>query len=657
VLGKNPRILKSGKQDASRYRNLWTTILAGNVWSGEIINVKKDGQLYTEEMTISPVRSATGEITNFIAIKQDVTNRKQAEAALREAEEKYRTIFEDSVIGMFQATPEGRPVSINRALAHMHGFHSPEEFLAEVSNIAKQLFVEPSRLGVLGRKLERNQVVRGVELELYRKDGTRKWGLLNMRATRDSHGKVALHQGTMEDITDRKFAEERVQQLAYFDALTGLPNRSLLQDRLTKALATAERRKEMVAVLFLDLDRFKLVNDSLGHSAGDILLKNVADRLQRCARDQDTIARISGDEFLLMLSGVKDSSDVAVCAQRIVKAVTEEFLIQGQSVSVACSIGITIFPDHGADAETLMKNADAAMYSAKENGGNRFQFFTDNMNATALERLKLESNLRLALERKEFFLAYQPQMNIATGRITGLEALLRWQQPEMGLVPPDKFIRVAENCGLIVPLGEWVLRTACSQARSWQDEGLPPVPVAVNVSAAQFRQEGFPDIVRKVLLETGLAPEYLELELTESLLLSNADVMLSVFKELKSMGVKLSIDDFGTGYSSLSYLRQFPVNKLKIDRSFVQNVAVSSDDAAIAGTIISMAKNLNLKVIAEGVETEEQMSFLRTHQCDEIQGYYFCKPLAAAAAGEKLRAASILIPQPVHDVNPLALTR
>jgi EAL domain-containing protein (putative c-di-GMP-specific phosphodiesterase class I) len=316
---------------------------------------------------------------------------------------------------------------------------------------------------------------------------------------------------------------------------------------------------------------------------------------------------------------------------------TAEFVVQGHSLGISCSIGISIFPEHGADSETMIKDADAAMYCAKESGRNNFRFFTKDMNAQAVERLTLESGLRLALDKKELFLMYQPQIEIATGRIIGLEALLRWQHPELGLVPPDKFIRIAENSGLIMPIGEWVLRTACFQTRKWQDEGLLAVSVAVNVSAVQFRQAGFCELIRRVLHETGLAPQYLELELTESLLLSNADVMFSVLQELRAMGLKLAIDDFGTGYSSLSYLKQFPVGKLKIDRSFIRDVAVNPDDAAITTAIISMAKSLNLKVIAEGVEDEAQMSFLRARQCDEIQGYYFSKPLAVDKVADKLR--------------------
>jgi diguanylate cyclase (GGDEF)-like protein/PAS domain S-box-containing protein len=472
---------------------------------------------------------------------------------------------------------------------------------------------------------------------LSRPDGSVRWIQTNKLPLRDRKGKVTGVVGTYEDITARKVAEEQVQFLAYYDALTGLPNRTLLQDRLTKALASARRRKDKVALLFLDLDRFKDINDSLGHSVGDLLLREVAERLKKWARELDTVARLGGDEFLIMLAHVKDVPDVAVAAERIRNALNPGFVVQGHSLNVSCSIGISIFPEHGADGETLIKNADAAMYCAKEKGRNNSRFFTEEMNAQAVERLTLESSLRLALDKKELFLVYQPEMDIATGKIIGLEALLRWQHPKLGLVPPDKFIRIAENSGLIVPIGEWVLRTACSQARKWQDEGLLAVSVAVNVSAVQFRQEGFCEVIRRVLDETSLAPQYLELELTESLLLSNADVMFSVFQELKAMGLKLAIDDFGTGYSSLSYLKKFPVSKLKIDRSFVRDVAVNADDAAIAIAIISMAKSLHLKVIAEGVENEEQMSFLRAHQCDEIQGYHFSKPLAVDKVADKLR--------------------
>ena len=591
---------------------------------------KRDRQLrqHREELE-QEIASRTAELV--VANKQ-----------LGRTEEKYRGIFEDAVIGIFQITPLGAPISINRALAQIHGYESPEQFLAEVDNVVEEFFVHPHQMGEITRMLEEAGTVHNIEMELYRADRSQRSVLANIRAVRDSAGKISLLEGTVEDVTGRKQAEEKIQFLAYYDALTGLPNRTLLQDRLGKALASARRRLEKVALLFLDLDRFKIINDSLGHSFGDLLLQEVAERLKRCARDQDTVARIGGDEFVILMTGVRDVPDIAVAAERIMDAICSEFVIQERTFNISCSVGISIFPEHGADSETLIKNADTAMYCAKESGRNSVRFFTDIMNAQVVERLDIERNLRLALDKDEFFLVYQSQVDLVSGELVGMEVLLRWKHPKMGLVAPDRFIRVAENSGLILSIGEWVLRTACGKLRQWQLEGLKVVPVAVNVSAVQFRQDDFCQIVSDVLEETGLSPQYLELELTESLLLANADMTSPMLQRLRGMGVQLAIDDFGTGYSSLSYLRHFPVHKLKIDRSFIKSVAQNADDAAITAAIISMGKSLNLKVIAEGVENEEQITFLRRHQCDQAQGYYYSKPLSADEAGEMLRKSSAL---------------
>jgi diguanylate cyclase (GGDEF)-like protein/PAS domain S-box-containing protein len=587
----------------------------------------------------------------FVATFDNITERKQIEQALRQAEERYRDIFQGAVVGIFQSTPGGQYVNVNPAMAHMLGYESPQELVASITDISQQIYVDPESRDELTRLLREQGMVKNFECAVYRKDGSTIWFSANVRAVSED-GVLVGYEGTNEDITTRKAAEERTQFLAYYDALTGLPNRTLLQDRLAKALAGARRQKCKIALLFLDLDGFKVINDSLGHAVGDLLLQEVAERLQMWGREQDTVARLGGDEFLIMLTQIKELPDVAVAAERLMDSMTAEFVVQGRSLNISCSIGISIFPEHGADCETLIKNADAAMYGAKDYGRNNFQFFAEDMNAQAVERLSLENSLRLALGKKELFLMYQPQMDVATGRITGLEALLRWQHPGLGLVPPDRFIRIAENSGLIVPIGEWVLRTACAQAQKWQAEGLPAVTVAVNVSAVQFRQEGFCDLIRTVLHETGLAAHCLELELTESLLLANADVTLSVLRELKSMGLTLAIDDFGTGYSNFTSLRQFGVSKLKIDRSFIRDVATNPDDAAITAAIISMAKSLRLKVIAEGVENEAQISFLREHRCDEIQGYYFSKPLAVDDVADRLRGHS---PEPQTISQPLSL--
>jgi diguanylate cyclase (GGDEF)-like protein/PAS domain S-box-containing protein len=651
ALGKNSRLLKSGEQSRAYYAELWSTISAGKVWKGEVVNRRKDGTNYAEEMTITPVTRDPHNPANryFIAIKQDITERKHAEEALLFKTALLEAQAETTIDGILAVDEAGRIVLVNKQFG-LH-FGVPEEMLAAGDDHAVLEFVM-AKVAAPEAFLERVNHLYSHPDERSRDEFRLTDGKVFDRYSAPLVDSKRRYRGRIwyfRDITGRRSAEEKLQFLAYYDALTRLPNRTLLQDRLAKALAGARRQKDKVALLFVDLDGFKTINDSLGHSVGDRILQEVAERLTTWAREQDTVARVGGDEFVIVLNGIKEVADAAVAAERIVNMMTAVgFVVEEHSLHVSCSIGVSIFPEHGEDCETLIRNADVAMYSAKENGRNNFKFFLAAMNAQVAERLTLENSLRQALAREELFLVYQPQLDIASEKISGLEALIRWQHPKLGLVPPDKFIRIAENSGLIVPIGEWVLRTACSQAKKWQGEGLAPVTVAVNVSAVQFRQEGFCDLVRRVLRETGLEPQYLELELTESLLLANAGLMLSVMQELKSMGVGLAIDDFGTGYSSFSYLRQFRVNKFKIDRSFIRDVAVDPDDAAIAAAIISMARSLRLKVIAEGVENEAQMSFLRAHGCDEIQGYYFSKPLAVDKVGEKLRDECAETPALAH---------
>jgi diguanylate cyclase (GGDEF)-like protein/PAS domain S-box-containing protein len=599
---------------------------------------KKDGTVIDVEITSHDLDFQG--IDAMLVSSIDVTERKRAQELAKQAEENYRGIFDNAIIGIFQATPQGRPISVNRAMARIHGYESPHELLAEITDVAAQLFVDPKRMTDLHTAAREDGVIRGAEVEVFRKDHSRRWIAMNLRTVQDAAGNISHLEGTVEDITERKAAEAQARFLAYYDALTGLPNRNLFKDRLENALATARQRDERVAVLFLDIDHFKVVNDSLGQSIGDRMLKEVARRIKHSLREDETVARAGSDEFLILLRAVHDAAEVSGRASRICNAIQETWTIDSRSFNMTSSVGTSIFPDDNINPEALIKYADQAMHRAKEDGRNNFRFFTEDLNAEAMERLSMEGDLREAIERNEFFVAYQPLIRVLTGEIVGVEALLRWPHPRLGLVPPDRFIPVAENSGLILPIGEWVLRAACAEVIKWRAAGLAVVPVAVNVSAVQFRHNGFCALIREVLAGTGLDPESLELELTESLLLSNADVTLPVLEELREIGVRLSIDDFGTGYSSLSYLKKLHANKLKIDRSFVQGLADNSSDAAIATAIISMAKSLNVTVVAEGVETQEQLTFLRDHQCDEVQGFYFCQPVSSSEIVRKLRRNS-----------------
>ncbi|HSW03098.1 EAL domain-containing protein [Aquabacterium sp.] len=435
---------------------------------------------------------------------------------------------------------------------------------------------------------------------------------------------------TLATAIDRKAAEQRLSYLAQFDALTGLANRNLFLDRFAQTLKQAQRNGWLVGVLFIDLDRFKLVNDTLGHGSGDQLLIMVAARLQECLRADDAAGRLGGDEFAFVLSKLARPDDAALVAQKVVAALARPFMLQGREIYVSASLGIAVFPTDGDDADTLLRNADTAMYRAKQVGRNTYQFYLPEMNARALERLQLQTELRGALERREFLLHFQPKAELAGGRISGFEALLRWQHPVRGLVPPLEFIHILEETGLIIPVGEWVLRTVCGQLASWRDSGVALRPVAINLSARQFQQCDLDTTIAAILAETGIDPGLLELELTESMLMSDPDEAARMLNTMRSHGVRLSVDDFGTGYSSLAYLKRFPLDALKIDRAFIRDVSTNADDATIALAIISLAHSLKLKVVAEGVETAEQLAFLRAHGCDEMQGYYFARPMCLA---------------------------
>ncbi|MDA8442754.1 MAG: EAL domain-containing protein, partial [Peptococcaceae bacterium] len=754
VMGQNMRILHSGPQDDNFYRQMWDTISSGQMWRGELVNRRASGTSYYEEMTIAPVYTDDTEITHFIAIKQDVSERYAILKALSDSEERYREMFDNmrNAVAVFELSADGQDIRVkafNRVAIEMDKIQTSKAIGSQVERIFPRSLGLADLLRYVYRtgeptafpavnwqhgdvsswregfvyKLSTGEVVVIYEDVTKRKqDEVALWlekeraqitlasigdavitadvdgritylnpvaeeltgwtthqaeGLsllkvfnivnestgqavnnpvtqcirekrivslanhtvLNHRdghafAIEDSAAPICDREGNVigavlvfHDVSDKRDLIRQLSHQAHHDALTGLPNRLLFNDRAGQAIAQSHRRKAQVAILFIDLDRFKLINDTLGHSMGDQLLRATSERLQTRLREGDTVARQGGDEFLVLLPALGSESQAALVAQQILDLFSEPFQLREQEVYVTASIGIALYPADGEDVETLIKHADTAMYQTKDQGRNHYQFYTLALNQSLSERLALQNDLRRALDRQEFILHYQPKYRLQDGQFCGLEALVRWQHPERGLLLPGEFIAIAEDSGLILALGEWVLREACTQNKRWQLKGYRPVRVAVNLSARQFRQANLVSQIDRILSETGLAPEWLELEITESVGMENLDFSLSMLQELKKMGISLSMDDFGTGFSSLSYLSRFPLDTLKIDRSFVSRLSHGQDGQAIVTTIVQLAQNLNLKVIAEGVETEEQLNFLRLKQCDEVQGFLFARPV------------------------------
>jgi diguanylate cyclase (GGDEF)-like protein/PAS domain S-box-containing protein len=571
-------------------------------------------------------------------VGRDVSERKDSEA-------RYRLLFERNLAGVYRSTSDGSILDCNDACARLFGYDSREELLGANAN---DFYFDDSERDRIVELLREQKQVSNLELRLRRRDGTTVWVLENV-TLRDED----VMEGTIIDITDRKRAQEQVEYQAYHDSLTALPNRLLFRDRITVALAHARRSGRLSAVMFLDLDQFKLVNDTLGHTVGDRLLQAIGARLVTCVRAEDTVARMGGDEFTILLAELSDRRGSALVAQKILEAVRHPVTIDEYELYVTTSIGIAVFPDEGMDAEALLKNADRAMYRAKELGRDNFQFASAVQSRPAEDRLAMERALHRALERDELVVHYHPMVEIATGRVVGAEALVRWQHPEQGLIQPEDFIPLAEETQLIIPVGAWVLRTACRQMKAWHDAGHHRLRIAVNLSPRQFEDRELIATVERVLAETGMPPQFLDLEITESTAMQNAELTLAILNRLKEMGIRISIDDFGTGYSSLSYLKRFPIDTVKIDQDFVRDL--TTDDAAIISAVISMARALNLRVIAEGVETEEQLDFLRREQCAEMQGYLYSQPLTAAEFEEALQAM-LRVPIPSSGGHRMRLT-
>jgi diguanylate cyclase (GGDEF)-like protein/PAS domain S-box-containing protein len=487
---------------------------------------------------------------------------------------------------------------------------------------------------------ENRTVLLGPNSLLVRRDGVEAAIEDSAAPIHDRRGRVTGAVMVFHDVTTSRALSLRMSYLAQHDSLTDLPNRVLFNDRLVQSIALAQRNRHRLAVLYLDLDKFKHINDSLGHEIGDRLLQSVAHRILKCLRGSDTVSRQGGDEFVVLLSNLAHGRDAALTADKILLALAKPHQIGEHTLQLTVSIGIATYPEDGADLDTLLKNADFAMYHAKESGRNDYQFFKANMNAGAVERQALEIGLHKAIERKEFVLHYQPKLDLETGAISGTEALIRWRHPQRGMLLPVQFMPTAEEYGFIVPIGRWVLHEACRQAREWLDAGLPPLPIAINISAVELRDRGFVDSVRATLAETGIDPGQVELELTETFLMQDGSSTVSVLRALKETGVRLALDDFGTGYSSLSHLKRFPIDTLKIDRSFVRDLATNSDDASIVRAVINMGKSLHLRVVAEGVETRAQLAFLQQQSCPEGQGYFFSQPMAPDPFVASLRRQS-----------------
>lgn len=614
--------------------DLWPRELAEKYRADDLEVSRQREQKLTEEIAMengsehwvetfkTPILGKDGEMIGTTGFARDISQRKQEESALRLA----ARVFDSSGEAILITDEKADIIAVNHAFVEMSGYRS-EEVMGKNPRILSSGRHDAEFYRAMWDDINKHGYWQG-EIWDKHKNGRvyPKW--MSITAVRDEYGKVVNYISIASDTTEQTEAEKNIHFLAYYDVLTGLPNRTLLRDRLGQLIAVAHRDKQQFALIFLDLDRFKYINDSMGHSVGDRLLQSVALRIQDCVREGDTVSRIGGDEFIVLLREAGESA-ASVVAQKLLLSLATPYDLDGQVISTQASIGICIYPDQAQDADTLIKNADMAMYRAKEEGRNNFQFFAPEMNFRVDLLFSMEKDLRLALERGELFLQYQPQADLASGELSGVEALIRWKHPVKGLVSPAEFIPVAEETGQIVAIGEWVLRTACRQMAEWQKAGVHDLTIAVNLSIRQLRQPTLGEFVNKVLQETGLEARHLELEITEGIMMGDNQAAFRFLGEMQDLGVQLSIDDFGTGFSSLNYLKQMPVNKLKIDQSFIRDIETDEGDAAIIRSIISLGHRLNLRVIAEGVETQEQLDFLRIRGCDEIQGYFYSHPLLA----------------------------
>ena len=600
---------------------------------GELIFIRGDGTRFLGEALSEQFTDDQKNIRNILTVR-DITARKEAERLLAESEEQYRLLIAAMEEGVVLQDENAKILAFNKSSERILGL-TADQLMGKTSfdpdwySIHEDGSPFPGETHPVVVTLKTGEPQSNVIMGIHKPSEELTWISINVQPI-FKEGMTTPYRvvATMHDITERKNAQEQIERLAHFDQLTGLPNRTLLNDRFRYSLSLAQRSGESVALIYLDLDHFKDINDTLGHNIGDMVLLEVATRLKAAIRDEDTLARQGGDEYILILPAT-NADGAGLVASKLVDVIAQSSNINQHDLTVTASIGIAVYPHDGTTLEALSKNADIAMYRAKREGRNGFRFYTPEMQVHSARNLKLANGLRSALEREELVLHYQPQFTLQDGRIVGVEALVRWQHPEMGLVSPAEFIPIAESTGQIIPIGEWVLRTACRQLKAWMDKGMAPMMMAVNLSAVQFRQNDLPGIIDSIIHDTKLPPNLLELELTEAATINNTEAAVKMMKLLDERAIRMSIDDFGTGYSSLSYLKQFKVYKLKIDRSFVRDIINDPNDRAIVTAIINMAKSLDLAIIAEGVETEQQLDFLRLQGCPEAQGFYFSKPLPA----------------------------
>lgn len=590
------------------------------------ILVSKNGTEHSIASSLAPVHGKNGRICGAVMILRDITERRLVEKLLRQEKDFLNSIVNNAGIIIMVMDKEGFIIKFNRYAEKVTGY-TEEELLG------KSCFdiLVPEMYSFLAKNMNSksaNQEPEHTENIIERKDGSKIYVLWNSRVIYDNdEPDIIVCMGV--DITERKLSEERVRYLAFYDSLTGLPNRTYIMDEIDQVFLKAGRNNELVAIMFFDLDNFKKINDTLGHGYGDDLLVDIGNKLKDTIGENDKIARLGGDEFIILQTQIKSTDEIKVEAEKIIKIFQEPWVLENKEFYITTSIGITVFPHDGTDVNTLLKNADTAMYRAKEVGKNTYQMFARSMNDKILEKYETESKLRRVLEREELELYYQPQIDIATGKMLGLEALLRWNHPDKGIISPMSFIPLAEETGMIVPIGEWVLRTACRQIKKWQDEGYPHLYVAVNFSSKQFQQKNFVGVVAGIIEETGINPNRLEIEITESVAMHDLNLTIDILRKLKSMGIQISLDDFGTGYSSLNYLKQLPINTLKIDKTFIHGITETSYEKVITSSLIIMAHDMNLIVTAEGVETPAQLAFLKKHKCDKAQGYLYSEPLPA----------------------------